>query len=57
MRKINIDRQQYYQDVPFPIVYELESKDKMFALEDWIGRHKQEMQAELHSVELFCLEV
>ena len=49
MRKINIDRQQYYQDVPFPIVYELESKDKMFALEDWIGRHKQEMQAELHS--------
>ena len=49
MRKTNIDLQQYYQDVPFPIVYELESKDKMFALEDWIGRHKQELEAELHS--------
>ena len=49
MRKINIDRQQNYQDVPFPIVYALESKAEIFALEDWIGRHKPEMEAELHS--------
>ena len=49
MKKIKIDLQKNYQGVPFPIVYELESKAKMFALEDWIGRHKKEIEAELHS--------